>query len=156
MLLGSCFVSESVFMRMLCNHVHIVLSGRAMLDKRLVSCSKEHWLEGSWQNTSAQAEAVLATSVEQVIVGVARQQPAALRPERCRKNEEQPLVESACPRGQLNIWCCCLSDSPLSPFSTLYLSYSLTHSLCRPSSLFQVLLLMVISNSLYFPCVYSN
>lgn len=52
--------------------------------------------------------------------------PAAsgLERESWRENEEQPLVESVCPRGQLNIGVCCLSNSPLSPCTSLYSPYT--------------------------------
>lgn len=66
-----------------------------------------------------------------------------------RENEGQPLVESVRPRGQLDI-CHCLSDSPLSTYTTLYPPYSFALCLSCPFSLPYLLLFMHSHSSLCF------
>jgi len=96
--LGWVFVSLSVFVCMLSNHVHTVLSGQAMLEESLPASSEEHWLWGNWQNTSRHRQCRC-----QVCWGgnchCGRPEARSLESESWRENEEQLLLESVRLRG---------------------------------------------------------
>lgn len=147
--------------RMHSNHVHTILSGQAMLEESLPPRPPSLPARSVGYNVTGKTQVHRHRRCRcQVCRGGNCQccRPAArgLERESLRENEEQPLVEFVCLRGQLNIWRCCLSDSPLPPRTTLYSSYSFTLCLFRPAPLVLLALVHVHFQFSPFFCLLSN